>query len=443
MRRAALAGIALALVAGGARPGHANGRFPISVSVETRPGSTSDLYLGTTFGLLISHDDGAGFYWLCEQNIGYQGTFDPKYRVAADGTIYATTFEGLRVSRDGGCTFQTATEGTPPTDPGYLAGVWVDALDVGPDGTVWVATAEAGRPNDVYRSTDSAATFTPTGLSSAEIWWKSVVVAPSDARRVYVSGYQVTQVGPDGGSIPPTVHIDRSDDTGGSWVPLPIADFTFGTSPLLLVDLVAPDDPDLVFAHSVRAVAPAGDILYRSIDAGQSWTEVLTTTDAIRDVVMRASGEVLVATQMGGIHHSSDRGQNFSPLPDPPQAACLTDRGDSLFACGANWDPDLFALGRSSDGTAWTKVFRFVEMKGPLSCPGGTVQHDTCEALLWPMIREQFGVPGADGGIDAPGPPPPPGGCCDARAGAAPFAAGLVVIIILLLRGRRRAARHR
>ena len=55
-----------------------------------------------TFGLLVSHDDGAGFYWVCEQNIGYEGTFDPKYRIGANGDIYATTFEGLRVSRDGG-----------------------------------------------------------------------------------------------------------------------------------------------------------------------------------------------------------------------------------------------------------------------------------------------------------------------------------------------------
>lgn len=46
----------------------------------------------------------------------------PPRSLGANGDIYATTFEGLRVSRDGG--------------PGYLAGVWVDAIDTGPDGSV-------------------------------------------------------------------------------------------------------------------------------------------------------------------------------------------------------------------------------------------------------------------------------------------------------------------
>jgi uncharacterized protein (TIGR03382 family) len=385
---------------------------------------------------VISHDDGANFYWVCEQNIGYEGTFDPKYRIGAGGQIYATTFEGLRVSRDGGCSFSTATEGQSPKSAGYLAGVWVDAIDVGSDGAVWVATAEAGRPNDVYRSTDDAMTFSPLGLASTTVWWKSVVVAPSNAQRAYVTGYQVTQTGPDGGPIPPTVHLFRTDDGGANWTMLGIAAFNLGTSPLLLAEAVATDDPQLVFVRSVRAVLPMGDKLYRSTDAGETFTEVLTTTDTIRDVVMRADGTVLVATQMGGVHRSTDRGATFQTIADLPQAACLGDRGDALFACGANWEPDFFALGRGNDAVSWSQVFRFVQMKGPLSCPVGTMQRDLCEARLWPSIAEDFGI------VPPGGEPAPrePGGCCDAQAApVAPALGGVLVALGLLVRRRKRA----
>jgi hypothetical protein len=435
--------VGLFAIAALATPAVGNGRFPTSVSVNFRPGNTDDIYVGTTFGFLISHDS-SHFRWLCEKNIGYEGTFDPKYRVAADGTIYATTFRGLRVSRDGGCSFQTATADLPATDPGYINNIWVDALDVASNGDVWVATAESARPNNVFRSTDGARTFHPTDNSSTVIWWRSIAVAPSNAQRVYVTGYQVTQTGPDGGAIPPAVHLRRTDDGGTTWQPLPVAAYHLGTSPLILVDAVSPTNPDLVFVHSQRAEVPASDKLYRSLDGGQSVAEVLTTTDPIRNVVVRADGTVLVATTLGGVFRSTDGGATFVAVANPPQAACLGDRGDQLFACGANWDPDLFSVGRSVDATTWNKIFRFVEMVGPLQCPVGTVQYDQCESLEWPAIREQFGIPTpmTDAGVgpDAPGKMSGSAGCCDADAAAPPaIIAGAVVGAVLIRRRRRRS----
>lgn len=446
LRRAASRVAALALVAaavGGVRPAAANGRFPSSVSVDFRPGDADDIYLGTTFGLVISRDDGATFHWVCERAVGYEGTFDPHYRVAADGTIYASTYDGLRVSRDGGCTFETATESVPEGDPGRIAGVWIDNLDVGPTGEVWVVTAEGGRPNDVYKSTDAGRTFARTGLLSPAIWWKSVVVAPSAAGRVYVSGYQVAQP-PEGGGepTPPMVHLRRTDDAGGQWQELSTASLQVGTSPLLMVAAVDPVRADVVYVRSVRAVgqaAPEGDILYRSADGGGTWAPVLETSDAIRDVVIRG-GEVLVATRMGGSHRSTDDGMTFQPLAGAPQAACLRDRDGTLFACGANWMPDNFSLGRSADAATWTKVFRFIELDGPLACPAGTVQHDVCEVEEWPARAQQFGIPvgpQVDAGVEPP--PPPPEGCCDASGGGAvPVAAGVLLVGVGVWRARRR-----
>src|SRR5882672_5662843 len=127
-------------------PAHANGRPPTTNGVHFRPGDSHSLYVATTFGLLISHDDGCSFRWICEDNLGYAGTFDPKYRIARDGTLFATTFTGLRVSRDGGCSFTTATAERVAGDAGRIADKWIDAIDIGPTGDVWVATADSGKP---------------------------------------------------------------------------------------------------------------------------------------------------------------------------------------------------------------------------------------------------------------------------------------------------------
>lgn len=443
--RIVLGGLLAIAIAAGVEPAGGNGRFPISVSITFRPGNTQDLYLGTTFGLLISHDSDR-FSWVCEKNIGYEGTFDPKYRVGADGTIYATTFRGLRISRDGGCSFETATATLPSSDPGYINNVWVDAIDVGPNGDVWVATAESARPNDIFRSVDGGRHFTPTGNQSMQIWWKSLAVAHTDAMRVYATGYQVAESLSDGGMAGPNVHLRRTDDAGATWTELPITGIQLGSSPLIMVDAVSPTDPDIVFVRSVRSQPPsAGDNLYRSTDGGQSFALVLTTTDTVRNVVARTNGEVLVATIMGGVHRSDDAGATFTAVPDAPQAACMGDRGDALFSCGANWEPDLFSLGRSADGASWTKVFRFIEMVGPLQCPAGTVQHDQCEALEWPMIREMFGLPaGVDAGVDAPGKPPGDGGagCCNTSDGAVPIGAVILAGVVLFFvrrRGKKKA----
>src|SRR5687767_13958439 len=127
---------------------HGNGRAPQTIGIYPKPGEPQTVFLATTFGLLVTTDDGCTFRWMCEDNIGYAGTSEPAYAIGSDGTIFATTYDGLRVSRDGGCSFQTAT-----------ADVWVDALDLGPTGEVWIGTAETGGSNDILSSLDNGMTF--------------------------------------------------------------------------------------------------------------------------------------------------------------------------------------------------------------------------------------------------------------------------------------------
>jgi hypothetical protein len=449
-RTGMLAAVAALAAAGGTA--HANGRPPATVDVHVREGSTGDIYLATTFGLLISHDDGCSFRWVCEQAIGYGGTFDPKYRIARDGTIYATTFDGLRVSRDGGCTFSTALVHHNPS----LSGVWVDAIDLGPEDDVWIGTAESGGSNDVYHSTDTGRTFTAMGLRTSTIWWKSIRVAPGDAGRIYVSGYQVASAPADLDALPPdqrppgpAAFLMRSDDAGAHWAPAPLAQLLTATTPVVLIEAVDPQNADVVYARSVGANPPSGDRLYRSTDAGATWSEVFASVDAIRRVMFTADHRVMVATTGSGIHESAD-GVAFTPLGISIQTACLDQRGDgTFFACGTNWEPDFKALARSSDAAGWQKTFRFSELAGPVECPHTTAQYQQCELVAWPVLREQFGATPpacAAAEIDAATPPVGggDGGCCGAGSGggggaAAAAFAGAALVAVIVRRRRPRS----
>jgi hypothetical protein len=427
--------VALAL---GVPPALANGRNPHTVGIYTKKGDAQTLYVATTFGLAISHDGGCTFHWLCEQNIGYGGTWDPTYGVTPDGTIFATTFEGLRISRDGGCTFTTAAS---------TANLWIDALTIGPTGEIWIGTAETAGMNDVFASTDNGVTFTSRGMASAEKWWKSVVIAPSDPARVYITGYQVAGT--------PTAYFYRSDNSGTDWTPSPLANVMYAGTPVLRVRAVDPANKDIVYMSSEASNPPSGDRLYRSTDGGATWTEVLAASAAIHDVLVRDAQTVFVATQIrtttslvgGPTYKSVDGGVTFTQLSGVPEMACLTqDANGDLLGCGANWEPDFKAIARSTDGGAtWTKQWRFIEMADALQCPAGTEQHDTCDVSLWDCtecltdLKRQFGATGPTCGVAATDSPAPKksSGCCGVGDPVGVLWAVLVGVALVLTRRRR------
>ena len=438
--------LAFASLLVGVQLAHANGRGVQTVSIHPQPGDPNTLYLATTFGLLVSHDEGCTFHWMCEQSVGYGGVWDPNYAIGSDGTIFATTFDGLRVSRDGGCTFTTATSELAPNDPTRIADIWIDALDIGPTGEIWVGTAETGHTNDVFVSLDNGVSFQSRGMLSPEIWWKSVKIAPSNPAHVYITGYQVAGT--------PVAYFYRTTNGGMMWTPSPLANVMYASTPVLRVKAVDAIDPNLVYMVSEGANPPTGDRLYRSTDGGTTFAEVLATPASIHDVVIRDAQRVMVVTQvkgtssvMGGpAFESSDGGLTFSQLLSAPLLACLAKRDSDgvLFGCGANWEPDFKAVARSNDGVNWEKVWRFVEIAGAVKCAEGTVQHDTCDVSLWDCpacqtdLKRQFGAKGPACGPVMPDAfePPPKKGCCDGSGGAQ---AGVLWLLVLVwfMRGAR------
>ena len=417
MRRAG-AVIAVMLAATTAA-GH--GLPPMTNGVYFAADDPNSLYVATTFGFLISHDAGCTFQWVCEASVGYKDPYEPRFAVAHDGTIFATSIKGLRVSRDGGCSFATAS-----------AARFVAAVAIGPTGEVMIATSEDDGSDDVFVSTDNAMTFAPSALPGHQ--WTSVAAAPSDPQRAYALGRDVT-----------SAHLQRRDASG--WTEVAMAGVQVGPSPTVTIGAVDPTNRDVLYLVSTT---PAGDLLYRSSDGGATFAQVFATGH-IHDVLVRDAQTTYVTTMVsagsvlvgGPAYRSTNGGLTFDPLATAPELLCLGVAPDgALVGCGHNWEPDFMAIARSTDGDAWTKVFRFVEFAGALDCPASTaVVCEQSAADVVAMFDATGPVCGAhvapDAGPDVQqGPGDKPPGCCD--AGDAPSLVWALAVGGVLVRRRRR-----
>src|SRR5690348_10118351 len=100
-----------------AGPAWANGKFPASEQLVVDPGDPAHLVVQTTFGMLVSRDEGGSFDWVCESGAGYGGSYNPPIVVTGAGTAIAGLLDGLSIGREGGCDWQLAG--------GALAGAFV------------------------------------------------------------------------------------------------------------------------------------------------------------------------------------------------------------------------------------------------------------------------------------------------------------------------------
>src|SRR5262249_24942875 len=259
--------------------------------------------------------------------------------------------------------------------------------------------------------------------------------APSDAKRVYVSGYRIASNGSGAEII-----LYRTDNAGQSWTKL---GGSFGNVTEVPLFGVSPVNPDVVLVHVIGpaetlypstsagqtwgggrwGVRGPAETLYRSTSAGQSWDPVFQPTVQLTTFGFEADGQHAVTASTfvhGGVWTSDDGGAHFAPAPQQPLLACVDQRSDgTLYGCASNWLPAFMALGASTaHGQTSSKSFRFNEMAGALQCPDGTPANACAAQFTAPNgIADQFEVGKPDAGVAAPDAPAPPakksgcGGC--------------------------------
>lgn len=482
--------LAALVVAGLAGTALANGRDPFISTINFRSGDNTHIMAGATFGLVRSDDNGATWQWYCEKAVGYGGTYDPDYVYANSATagqhyLFATTFDGLKVMRDE-CTFVA-------TPPGMT---FVTHVARGSNGAIYFSASD---PNDtkIYKSTDEGVTF-PTSTTipnTADAWWQSLEVAPSDPQRVYLMGYRLPKKCTSNSANPGTPCTDNTmcmesapdagaceaqkefllfkSTTGGtSFAAMSMTGIT-PTSQNSAIEIagIDPSNADIVYARVTLESNTSGDSIYRSTNGGATWTKILSRSSNIGGLsfLVRFDGSCVAGTRDIGAWKSAfvtnqGCGAAWIDLTTAPHIGCLSENtAHEVWACTQNNESvqlgipaDGFAIMKSTNLAAWTGVLRFQDIQGPYVCPAGSIQHDRCverymdEQSPWCCLLSQLGITSTavactgymacfgtrDEAASDGTPPKKDPGCCSANA-KPPVMLTLLVAVGLLFRRRK------
>jgi MYXO-CTERM domain-containing protein len=481
--------LACALLAALCSIAESNGRPPATSSINFEQGDSQHVVAGMTFGVLFSSDGGATWTWMCEATFPYSGMFDPVYAYKQSGTIFATTFSGLKAMRDG-CTWNLTSAGSD-----YMSNV------IGGSGSALVATASAPMDSTIYASPDDGQTWAPHAMPGLpDDYWQSYVIAPSNPSRVYLAGYRFVKECDENSanqgsacnvnanctasgsatakcSTTKSFLLFRSDDGGSNFSPISQANLTLSQSSAISVAGVDPTNADAVYIHVNLETDAGGDGVYKSFDGGGSgsadgsaWTKILDTQDQTGLVVLvRSNGGLVAATETmgamsspGGSACTNTTTCAWTPLAGAPHINCLAEDPTSkaVWACtqnygnGSNIPSDGAGIMKTADLATWTPVLKFSDIAGPVMCGSDTVQAQQCVApymgmpSVWCCLVQQLGITstavdctGANAcqmGADDPAPVmTKPGGCCN-TGGGGPGALLLGVITGLFVYRRRR-----
>jgi hypothetical protein len=457
-RKSLFAGAAGAPLLLAASIASANGRFPASNQLLFAPSDSGFVVLRTTFGVLLSHDSGATWSWLCEDALGLppRATVDPSFGVSADDTLVAAFYEGLEVSRDRGCNWAFVG--------GMLAGQGVADVAVRPGAPHTIVAVESAYvrdggidggtlyANQVYDSTDDGATWSPLGAPiDATVLLTTIDVAASDPHRLYVAGFRAPATA--GG--PNVASLFVSLDDGAHW--------TERALPPLVDELAAfiaavdPADADRVYLRTAGPMKPPSQSrLMVTSDAGQSFAIPLafaTASGQLLGFALSPDGsKVYAGSPQDGLYVGAradvDASSPFHKMSSI-HVQCLATRGAELWACSD--EASGFIAGVSSDeGATFAARLHLNGIEAPVACaPDASASRCSCDAFQQ-LCASLGGCATSDacggpsdasplGGEPLLTPPSASGSGCSVhgRGGAAGLAAAAVAAFAAAARRRR------
>jgi photosystem II stability/assembly factor-like uncharacterized protein len=218
----------------------------------------------------------------------------------------------------------------PLAAPTPTSGRMVDIAAHPTDPNLWyVATAGGG----VWKTTNSGTTWTPLTDQQAINYVGSVALAPSNPNILYAGTGEATW-GPskkalNRDNIYYGLGVLRSTDAGSTWTLTGQNEFVRRSIGKLIVD---PANPNVVYA-AVGAAAnnglPGNTGIWKTIDGGGTWTNTTTsisTTAAFSDLVMDPGNPQVLYAAVGdpdgdaanGLYKSVNAGASWSPVATFP-----------------------------------------------------------------------------------------------------------------------------
>ncbi len=334
--------LALAVYAEGTA--FANGRFPRAQQLVSAPSDPSHVFLRATFGVLASFDGGGTWRWLCEDAIGFSGTWDPPVAVARDGRLWMGLEKGLSWTTDA-CNVHAVPE---------VAGELVSDVSAAGADLVF-ATSTPKKPAAFWRVSHGAAAKMGATLDGFYIDTLDAL-----GTRLYATGVRV------GEKAEP--HIFRSDDGGATIRELHP---TWPTQGRLYLAAIDPKNAARIL---VRQLSDRGSDLLASEDGGATFVVVLHLAGAMFGFTQSEDGATVWAGSGDadeGLYRSTDRGRTFTPVAKAP-IFCLHRSAEKLFSCSNPFTEHGYAIGVSTDEGATLKpLIGFADVLGPVACDAG------------------------------------------------------------------------
>jgi len=367
------------------------------------------LVLESTVGILVSHDLGANFGWICEAPVGYGdgGPQDPSIAMTT-AHVLAGLRQGMSLSPDDGCTWSFALN-----DP--VVDVVVRRDD--PHTALAVTSAYAGVGDagenlymtHVLVSHDDGNTWSQLGVAiDPTVTVETIDVALSDSNRLYIGG--AARRPTDDGGIERVGVVLTSVNSGATYArtDIPLNSGNESKYASAFVSAVDPADPDLLY---VRVSDTLADRLIVSTDGAKTFTTAYQATGPLLGFALSADGSKLfLGGPFDGVllaRTGLDAGTSPSfTKQSTTSVSCLAWLGGSLYACvrqpGSTF---LQYVGASAnDGVTFQPKF-YLGCLSPLSCPGPdiAVQCDPGLPLLHATVGPcpEGGATTSDSGLDS------------------------------------------
>lgn len=312
-----------------------------SVRAASGFAATGRIFMGAFEGLFISDDGGASF----RQGDIYSQRLIRRAVIAPDDAghdaVYAVNYGGGLYRFESGPPQGSAPGGPQPVGAATLPGGSL-ATSVGADGPGFGAPSSSHGP----RHASAISTWRPLSRGVEALFGQELVLSPdfADDGVVYYA-----QIG-----------MYRSDDRGAHWQEVSIPPTVQVVRTMALSPTFASDGL-ILFGSGL------GETVYRSEDAGQTWTESdgglpsePSATTILFSPDYAGDGEVFLASKDHGFHRSTDGGLSWAP-----SNAGLTDKELRTLEASPDYGNDhtLFAgsvnqgLFRSVDGgLSWHAV---------------------------------------------------------------------------------------
>jgi photosystem II stability/assembly factor-like uncharacterized protein len=288
-----------------------------------------NLVLVTNRGLIFADEQTKRFRLMCHDALDLRVDDVPSVAFAGDGRLLAAGTAGLKVSSDGGCSWQ----GVAPF--GELQTPSLAQHPTEPD-TLYLATFGEGQ-SALRVTRDGGRTFSDLLPLADTEFVHSLLVAPGNPRRIYAAGIAF-----DASTM--THSVLRSSDGGATW-----ERFTVELDPMQeerasLVTVNPSNENELLVRTTAYNPEATPERLLLSRDGGATFARIFLGT-SLKDASYGAAGDLWVADQVA-LWRSTDGLASFTRHGDTRWMSCVNEHGGRLWGCGQ------FAAGKDGIGVA-------------------------------------------------------------------------------------------